>query len=126
MLIAARPPNDPWSGDAGLPAVEVQHAVEGFAGRRPERLAREVRRGQQHAVAHVRRDPDELRDLALVAQVQGGPGAAEAAGAGGDLVAPRGREQRPPEPGLVSAGSSAAASMQARTSTGTSPMCSAR
>ena len=86
-----------------LPAIEVQHPVERLARRRPERLAGVVGGGQQHALAHLRRDAEQLGDLPLVAQVQRGPRAAQPAGPGRELVAPRGRQQRAPQPGLVAA-----------------------
>src|SRR3954453_9661543 len=48
MSLAVRRPNHA----ARLPAVEVQHPVDGLAGSRPEGLTGVVGRGQQHALTH--------------------------------------------------------------------------
>ena len=54
--------------DGRLPAIEMQHLVERLARRRPERLAGVVGGGQQHALADLRREAEQLADLPLVAQ----------------------------------------------------------
>src|SRR3954447_15709756 len=101
MYVAATPPAVRIRNDEQLPAVQVEHGLQRFARRGPERLARVVGRREEHALAHVRRDAEQRGDLALVAQVQRRPRGAEAAGTCGELVAPRRGQQRAPESGLV-------------------------
>ena len=62
--VAATRPNDAARDDGRLPAVDVEHALQRFPRRRPERLAGVVGRREQDALPHVRRDAEQLGDLA--------------------------------------------------------------
>ncbi len=78
-----------------LPAVPMDHLVEGFAGADPELGADGVGNGDQRDLhVLVERNTQDVGGLSLVEQVDGGPGGAQASGASGQHETPGGGQDR--------------------------------
>jgi RNA polymerase sigma factor (sigma-70 family) len=80
-----------------LPAVPVDHRVQGVAGGGPEVGADTVGDRDQRRLHHrLERDPQQLGRLPLMTQMEGGPHGPEPAGPGGEHEAPGGGDDGPP------------------------------